>query len=62
VRSVWGGAAGADHRWWDIDPVAAGVFGVPVGFLLLWLASLWGPQPSPAQVQMLDHVRSPAPR
>jgi cation/acetate symporter len=30
----------AESRWFDVDPIAAGVFGVPVGFAVLVVASL----------------------
>ncbi|MFC5866864.1 sodium:solute symporter family protein [Aquincola agrisoli] len=49
----------ADFRWWGIDPVAAGVFGVPVGFAVMWLASRFGPAPEPAQAALVDRLRSP---
>jgi cation/acetate symporter len=45
-------------RWWDIDPIAAGVFGVPVGFAVLVLVSLLTrPRQDAALVRQL---RSPA--
>ncbi len=30
-------------RWWDIDPVAAGIFGVPAGLVVVWGVSLLWP-------------------
>jgi cation/acetate symporter len=49
----------ADARWWDIDPVSAGVFGVPVGFAVMVIVSLCTPRPAEAELQMLDSVRYP---
>lgn len=36
----------ADGLWWGIQPIAAGVFGVPVGALVAWLVS-WITRPGP---------------
>jgi cation/acetate symporter len=45
--------------WWGIQPIAAGVFGVPLGFAVIVLVSLLTPPP-PADVQALvEHVRYP---
>jgi hypothetical protein len=43
------GEAGADLRWFGIDPVAAGVFGVPVGCMVLVLVSLLTRPPAPEE-------------
>jgi cation/acetate symporter len=44
-------------RWWDIDPIAAGVFGVPVGFAVLVIVSLLDrPEPHP----LVERLRTPA--
>ena len=48
-----------DCRWWGVDPVAAGVFGVPAGLLTVALVSLLTPRPASAQCALLDQVRSP---
>jgi len=40
----WLGLAGHGALWWDIQPGLAGVFGVPVGLLVTWLASQVGPR------------------
>jgi len=48
-------------RWWDIDPIAAGVFGVPVGFAVLVLISLLGGRPEPqARDTLVERLRTPA--
>jgi cation/acetate symporter len=46
-------------RWWGIDPGAAGVFGVPVGALVLVLVSLLGPRPQPDEKALVDRMRYP---
>ncbi len=48
-----------DDLIWSIDPIAAGVFGVPVGFLLAIAVSLFTPQPSAATERMVDAMRYP---
>ena len=52
----------AETHWWDIDPVSAGVFGVPVGFAVLMLVSLLTPRPSESDLELLDQVRYPSQR
>ncbi len=50
----------ADCQWWGVDAVAAGVFGVPAGALVLVVISwLTGP-PTPAQLALVDRLRVPA--
>jgi cation/acetate symporter len=53
--------AGADQRWFGIDPVAAGVFGVPAGCLALLLVSLFSAPPAPAELAMAEGLRRPGP-
>jgi cation/acetate symporter len=55
------GEATLDGRWFGIDPVAAGVFGVPAGCLALVLVSLLTPRPAEAQQAMVDALRRPEP-
>ncbi|WP_219339126.1 sodium:solute symporter family protein [Tepidicella baoligensis] len=56
LRSAFGVTAPID-LWWGIQPVSAGVFGVPVGFAVMVLVSLLTPRP-PAHVQALvEYVR-----
>lgn len=65
LRGLFGWSdASVNDRWWGIDPVAAGVFGVPVGVLTIVLVSVvqqwvfrWR-EPSPAQVA-IDRMRDP---
>jgi cation/acetate symporter len=51
----------ADCRWWDIDPMSAGVFGVPVGFAVLVLASLATRAPDAARREFVERLRYPQP-
>lgn len=44
-------------RWWEIDPIAAGVFGVPVGFAVLVVISLLGRAPQGEQARWIDRLR-----
>ena len=45
--------------WWGIQPIAAGLFGVPAGFAVLVVVSLLTPPPSAAALRMVDDVRLP---
>ncbi len=56
------GDAAADMRWFGIDPVAAGVFGVPAGFVMLVLVSLLTRPPEPAEQAMAEGLRRPGRR
>jgi len=53
------GANCAANQWWDIAPIAAGTFGVPVGFLGVIVGSLITPAPSKEIQELVDHVRYP---
>ena len=53
------GEAALAGRWFGIDPVAAGVFGVPAGCLALVLVSLVTAPPDGAQRAMVDALRRP---
>jgi cation/acetate symporter len=54
------GEATADLHWFGIDPVAAGVFGVPMGCVVLVLVSWLTPPPAEAELAMVDSLRRPA--
>ena len=45
--------------WWDILPISAGIFGVPVGFAVIILVSLITPAPSRETQDLVEHVRYP---
>jgi cation/acetate symporter len=46
--------------WWGIQPLSAGVFGVPIGVIVLVLVSFATPKATPLEKQLLDQFRSPA--
>ena len=45
--------------WWDIQPISAGLFGVPVGIAVIILVSLVTPAPSRKIQQLVEYVRYP---
>ena len=47
-------------KWWDINPISAGTFGIPAGFLGIIIGSLISPAPSKEITEMVDHVRYPS--
>ena len=58
VREAFG-IVGPVQLWWGIQPIAAGLFGVPMGFAVLVVVSLLTPPPSRAALAMVDAVRLP---
>jgi hypothetical protein len=47
------------NQWFNIAPIAAGIFGMPVGFLGIIIGSLISKAPSTEIQQLVDHVRYP---
>ena len=48
------------NMWWDIAPISAGLFGVPVGFAVIIVVSLLTKNP-PKEIQdLVEHVRYPS--
>ncbi|SHM56228.1 sodium:solute symporter family protein [Rhizobacter sp. OV335] len=45
--------------WFGIQPISAGVFGVPAGFAATVIGSLLSPAPGPQTQAFLDRLRSP---
>jgi cation/acetate symporter len=45
--------------WWGIQPISAGVFGVPLGFVVMILVSLVTPPPPPRVQELVEYVRYP---
>jgi len=45
--------------WWDIQPISAGLFGVPLGFLVIFIVSLITPAPDKATQDLVENVRYP---
>jgi cation/acetate symporter len=47
------------NLWWDIQPISAGLFGVPLGFLVIILVSLVTPAPDRQTQELVENVRYP---
>ncbi|MGV8804208.1 MAG: sodium:solute symporter family protein [Polaromonas sp.] len=45
--------------WWGIDPISAGLFGVPVGFVVIVLISLLTRPPPESVQQLVEYIRYP---
>jgi len=45
--------------WWGINPISAGIFGIPMGFIGVIVGSLISPAPSQEVQELVDHVRYP---
>ncbi len=45
--------------WFGILPISAGVFGVPLGFLLIFVVSLVTPAPDKKTQELIEYVRYP---
>ncbi|MEY4883267.1 MAG: hypothetical protein RIS34_1121 [Pseudomonadota bacterium] len=45
--------------WWDIQPISAGLFGVPAGILTILLVSLVTPAPNKKIQELVEYVRYP---
>jgi cation/acetate symporter len=45
--------------WWGVRNISAALFGLPVGFIAIWLVSLVTPAPSQAVQDMVDATRRP---
>ena len=45
--------------WWDIQPISAGLFGIPLGFAVIIIVSLLTPAPDKDTQELVDHVRYP---
>ena len=58
MRSVLG-LTGPIKLWWDIQPISAGVFGVPVGFAVIVLVSLVTRPPDLQARELVEYVRYP---
>ncbi|HPM65341.1 MAG TPA: cation acetate symporter [Piscinibacter sp.] len=58
LRGVFG-VTSPVQLWWDIQPISAGLFGVPMGFLVILVVSLLTPAPSKETQELVEHVRYP---
>ncbi|TAK40997.1 MAG: cation acetate symporter [Betaproteobacteria bacterium] len=60
LRSVFGVKGTiAENTWWDISPISAGLFGVPLGFIVIIVVSLLTKAPEKEVQELVDHVRYP---
>ena len=58
LRQVFGVTVPVD-LWWGIQPISAGLFGVPAGFAVIVLVSWFRPPPSPQVQALVEYVRYP---
>jgi len=58
LRGIFG-VTSPVQLWWDIQPISAGLFGVPIGFAVIILVSLVTPAPNKKIQDLVDHVRYP---
>jgi cation/acetate symporter len=58
LRSVFG-VTSPIELWWGIQPISAGIFGVPVGFAVIVLVSLVTKAPDQKTQELVEHVRYP---
>ncbi len=58
LRGIFGVTSPVE-LWYGIQPISAGVFGVPIGFALIILVSLVTPAPRKDIQDLVDHVRYP---
>jgi cation/acetate symporter len=60
LRDLFGVTAPiASYQWFGMNAISAGVFGVPVGLVTIWIVSLLTPEPSKEVQDLVDHVRYP---
>ncbi len=60
LRGVFGVTSPiADNIWWDIAPISAGLFGVPLGFAVIIIVSLLTKAPGRDIQELVEHVRYP---
>ncbi|HEY6100020.1 MAG TPA: hypothetical protein VIW03_11350, partial [Anaeromyxobacter sp.] len=45
--------------WLGTNTVASGIFGIPVGFLTIWIVSLVTEEPSEEVQELVESIRSP---
>jgi cation/acetate symporter len=58
LRALFGVTQPID-LWWGILPVSAGVFGVPLGFVVIVIVSLVTPAPNKPTQELIEHLRYP---
>jgi cation/acetate symporter len=61
LRGVFGVSGTiAENTWWDIAPISAGIFGMPVAIISLIVVSLLTPAPDKQTQDFVEHVRYPS--
>jgi cation/acetate symporter len=58
LRGIFG-VTSPVQLWWDIQPISAGLFGVPAGILTIILVSLVTPAPNKQIQELVEYVRYP---
>lgn len=58
LRGIFG-VTSPVQLWWGIQPISAGVFGVPLGFAVIILVSFLTPTPSRATQDLVEDIRYP---
>ncbi len=58
MRTIFGVDSPVD-LWFGILPISAGIFGVPLGFAVIIIVSLFTPAPSKETQELVEHVRYP---
>lgn len=58
LRGVFGVTSPVE-LWWGIQPISAGLFGVPVGFAVIIIVSMLTPAPTRQTQELVEHVRYP---
>lgn len=58
LREVFG-VTDPVRLWWGIQPISAGIFGVPLGFAVMIVVSLITPPPPPRVQELVEYVRYP---
>jgi len=60
LRGVFGVTTSiADNTWWGISAISAGLWGVPLGFIVIIVVSLITPAPDKETQELVEHVRYP---
>ena len=49
----------ADNLWFEIQPISAGIWGIPLGFVVIIVVSLVTPRPDKETQALVDYVRYP---
>jgi cation/acetate symporter len=49
----------AANQWFNLAPISAGMFGVPLGIVTIFVVSLLTPAPSKQVQELVEHVRYP---